>query len=121
MVAPKITAAHDIVKDVTISGTATHTSPGLNLEHATKVSVWYRATSATAPNIRIFYQTSYNDVPANYTRPTDVPDIVTSLTNSEVHMRDISPPVSSHIRIVVSGNTGNPADTVANVKIIIQE
>lgn len=110
-----------MVDGETINTTATYTSGSIDLTATEYLGVWYKATSAGgSPDVKIEYEMSYNDVSANFVEPEDASDIVTNLTDETAHTKRLSASPQRYIRIKVTGNVANPADTVVTLIIFNQ-
>lgn len=111
-----------LFSSVTINGTATATSVAIPIKSAGFFGVWYQAvSSASAPDLKIQYEMSYDSTPANFAVPVGASDIVTNLTAETIQIESIQPPPMAYIRIKVTGNAGNASDTVLNLRLFIQE
>lgn len=105
-----------------VASTATVTSSGIDIGNkGVYFGVWYKAISASGtPDIKIEYEVSYNDIDANYVEPEGASDIVTNLTDETQHAEYIDPPPMKFLRFKITGNVGNPSDTVIYLQFFFQ-
>lgn len=78
--------------------------------------VWVQATSATGTaNVQLQILQSYNDTAANYVVPNVGGTIASTINDELPHVYSVSPVPMPRLRFRVTGNTGNPADTVVTL------
>lgn len=110
-----------LVDTETINATATYTSSAIDLNAAEYLGVWYKATSAGGtPDVKIEFQMSYDDTAGNFVEPEGASDIETNLTTETAHVKRLSCPPMRYLRIKVTGNAANPADTIVTVIVFNQ-
>ncbi len=91
-------------------------SDGFNIHRYKDFGVWYKATSAGgSPDVRLYFQQSYDNTSGNYAVPEGASDINTALTDENPHVANIIPHNMKFFRIVCDGNTANPADTLVSL------
>lgn len=105
-----------------VNGFATVTSAIFKVEQGGGFfSVWMQATSViSVPNLRLYYEMSYDNTPANFVTPNGFPDIVSILTAETVQIYAFSPPYLPYIRFKVRGNAGNEVDTLFTMYLCVQ-
>lgn len=112
----------EIFTDETIASTGTATSDPIDLSDGGYFGVSYQAvSSASAPDLKIELEMSHDDNSANFAVPVGFSDIVTNLTAETVQIESVQPPPMRYGRFKVTGNAGNAADTVLNLRLFIQE
>ncbi len=105
-----------------VFSTGTATSVAVPIKSGGYFGVWYKATSAaSAPDIKIEYEMSYDDTAANFVEPANATDIETNLTTETAKIKSLKPPPMMFLRIKVTGNAGNAADTVLSLRLFQQE
>ena len=83
--------------------------------------LWIQATSATGTaDVLVEIQQSYNDTAANYIEPAVGSVVVSALTNEAVNVYALTPSPMPFMRIQVTGNAANPADTVVTAFLWMQ-
>ena len=103
-----------VFDSVVVSGERTVYSDPIPIGGSGNFGVWYKATSVLgSPNLRLFYQVSYDETLANFATPNNVSDIVYGWTSGETVVVDsISPPAMPWIRFGAQGLSGNANDTI---------
>lgn len=115
-------AVHPVSTSVAVASTATVTTGIIPIKYEGYFGIWYQATSVTGtPDIKIEYEMSYNDTSANFAEPVGASDIVTNLTAETIQIESIQPPPMPFIRFKITGNAGNPADTLVTIRLFSQE
>ncbi len=109
---------YQLVDAQTINGTGTYTSSIADLWHGAYFGAWYLCTSVSgAPNVMIEWLESPT------TEATDFVTVVTlvaALTAETPQLIPFFPPPMRYGQVKVTGNAGNPADTVCTVKVFVQ-
>ena len=103
--------------------------------HSNKVAygeffnLFYQAKSdGGTPDVKIEMEVSYQ-TPAtegsedadHWVEPEKASDIEASLVDETIHTKAINPPVCKYIRFKITGNAGNPADTLVSMRLTKQE
>lgn len=91
-------------------------------------SIAYRAvSSASTPDVTIQLEQSWavptteGSSDTSYVIPSGMSDIITNLTTELWNMKTLSPIPMPYGRFKITGNSGNAADTVVNIKIGSQQ
>ncbi len=105
-----------------VNGVATITSSIFKVESvAGYFSAWLQATSvAGLPTLRVFYEMSYDIEVGHFATPNGFPDIVAILNVETVQIYSFSPPYLPYIRFKITGNVGNPVDTLVTMQLCVQ-
>lgn len=84
-----------------------------------KIGIWYKAVSVSgSPDITLEYQVAPIDNAGDYVTPESGAVIVANLTDEFAHadcLDDLA--LQNWLRIKITGNAGNPADTVVTIVI----
>lgn len=105
-----------------VATTGTATSEVIPIKSGGWFGLWYQAVSASsAPDLKIEYEMSYNTTAANFVEPSTAADIESSLVAETAIVKSFSPPPMPYLRIKVTGNASNPADTVITMYLFTQE
>lgn len=105
-----------------INGTGSATSDGENISPYRYYGLWAKSTSATGTsNVKIEMEQSWDDTAGNYVEPQGYGDIITTMNDDNPHVFTLAPYPMPFLRIKVTGNTGNPADTVITVYLFVEE
>ena len=116
-----IGAVFHLVNSQTITTTNTYTSGTVNImQYNVGLGVWYKITSGSSQDIKIEYELSYDDDTNHFVAPDNTPDIVTNLTNTNKHVRYLTPFPMKFLRIKVTGNSGNTSATL-DLFLVMQE
>ena len=114
--------------DLTVVTTNTYYTKSFSVKNANVVGIWYKATSTVgAPDIKIEVEQSYTKptteeaADTNWVEPELMSDIETNLTTETAHIKSISLTPMPYARLKITGNAANPADTVFNARIFVQE
>jgi hypothetical protein len=108
-----------------INGIALVTSQIFKVEFASGYfSAWMQAISAGGvPNLRLYYEMSYDTVDGHFATPNAFPDIVASLIVETPQIYTFFPPYLPYIRFKVKGSAIaplNPADTLFTMHLCVQ-
>ena len=111
-----------------IDTTAVVYSNAVRIGGANVVGIAYQATSAgSTPDIKIEVEQSYTTPSTEgasdtkYVVPEDMANVETNLTTETWHVKSLSLVPMKYMRFKITGNAGNPADTVLNLEIFVQE
>jgi len=114
--------------NLAVAGAVTIYTKAMRVTKAEYMSVTYQAVSASgAPDVKIEMQqasvmpTTEGSADANWVEGENVADIEANLITETVHNKAINPPVLPFIRFKITGNAGNPVDTVVTMKLNKQE
>ena len=116
--------------DIAIASTATVYTKAFKISFGDYFSLDYKASSTSGtPDVKIELEESIGaNLPAtegsadsNYVEPESMSDIEANLTTETWHKKAITPVVGIYARLKITGNVGNPADTIVNAKINRQE
>lgn len=121
------TAYSAVISSVTLNGTAVIYSNSISIASARFVAVKIKAVSATGTaDVQVDWQAS-DVLPAgeggadtNYVIPDDMSIPFVSLNDEIFHVKQIYPPPTTYGRLKVTGNAGNPSDTVVDAGIFLQ-
>jgi hypothetical protein len=86
----------------------------------------YKATCTGSPNIKIQLEqaivapVNQNSADPNYATPETISDIETSLTNQNIHHRQLAPVTIEFYRFKITEMTGLVSDTVVNMWLSVQ-
>lgn len=124
----RIGANIQVATALAINGTATVYTNSFKIGFADNFGAMFLASSVSStPNLKI--ELEQGDAPptiegssdANYVVADGVGDVYASLTAITVKRRGISPVPSMYGRYKITGNTGNPTDTLINIKNFMQD
>jgi hypothetical protein len=112
----------------TVNGTGSVGSDAIDLIKVGAHGIWYRCTSATGtPNIRVEWLESPSVESTEFTTQLF---LETALTSESAQLKGFdvlstperlgSASSSHYARVILAGNTGNPADTVCTVKLFVE-
>jgi hypothetical protein len=104
------------------NGLATVTSASFKVEHVSgSFSAWIQATSVLGtPNLRFYYEMSYDDTAAHFATPVGAADIITTMNVETIRIYSFIPPYLPYIRFVVRGNAGNEVDSLVTMYLCVQ-
>ena len=107
-----------------VASTGTASSDALDLAWGQFYGLWYKCTSASStPNVSIAWYESPTTDSADFVAvgtAGGASPIVSSLTDEVGHILSLQPPPMRYARAVVTGISGNPADTVCTLKVFAQ-
>ncbi len=112
----------NVFEDELINATATATSSAYELTFSGVHGVWYKATSVGGtPDIKIEALQAM-DGSDDFVESEDpaAGDIVTNLTDETAHIKSVQLTPSKYVKIKLTGNASNPADTLVTVKLFVQ-
>lgn len=101
--------------DDLVNGTGTLTSDYIILRQSSQYSIWIKADSAGTPNVNVDILCGYNSVTADMATPTGWSAI--NINDKNVHIQSLSIPVCRYIKVKLTGQSGNPADTTVTAVI----
>lgn len=107
-----------------VASTAVVTSRTINVQNGGYFGFHYKALSASStPDLKIEFLMSSTCTTAatDFVEPSGASDIETNLVGETWVVKSFSPPPMSCLRIQVTGNAGNNADTVFTGTLFIQE
>ena len=121
-------ANYKVASALAVASTAVVYSNSFKIKFADVFGLWILATSATStPNLLIQLEQSYappateGSADANYVIGDGVADIYSALNDEVSHVKSISPIPSEYARFKITGNSGNPSDTVIDIIVNLQE
>lgn len=120
----KSATVEQLFNDTAVASTAVVTSRILNIQNGGYFGVHYKATSASsAPDLKIEFlmSSTCKTTSTDFIEPSGASDIETNLTGETWVVKSITPPPMPCFKIQVTGNAGNPADTLLNLRLFIQE
>jgi hypothetical protein len=111
-----------------VASTASVYCNSIKLRSSDAFGLWIQATSAGgAPDIKVELEQSYTtpttegSSDTNYVEPEGVSDIFASLTAETAKIKQITPVPMEYMRIKITGNAANPADTVVTAYLYTQD
>lgn len=130
MFGPKVRTLNTVADGVNMavaSGAVIYTH-SFELSRAVYFGIAYRATSVLlTPNVLIQLQQSWVKpstecaADTNYVIPVGMADIETNLMTELWRIKSLSPVPMPYARFIITGNSGNQADTLVNINVAIQE
>jgi len=111
-----------------IASAAVVYSKSIRIGGANVVGIAYQATSAgSSPDLLIQVEQSYTKPTTEgasdtkYVVPEDMANIETNLTTETWHVKSLSLVPMKYMRFKITGNGGNPADTLLSLELFLQE
>jgi hypothetical protein len=113
-----------LVNAQSVASTGTHSSNAYDQAYSQFMGLWYQCTSASStPNVSISWYESPTTESTEFVAVGsggEAPPIVAGVTDEVGHVISLQPPPMRYARVVLTGISGNPADTVCSVKIFSQ-
>jgi hypothetical protein len=108
----------------TVASTGTVSSNALDMAYGQFFGLWYQCTSASStPNVSIAWYESPTTESTDFVSvglSGGSPPIVSSVTDEVGHVLSLQVAPMRYSRAVVTGISGNPADTVCTLKVFVQ-
>lgn len=123
----KITNSSDS-ENIAVATTSVVYTKAIKLRYAIAFSLKIKATSSSGTaDIKVEIEEA-TDLPTtegssdtSYVVPDSMSAIYTSLSDELVHIKQITPVCAPYMRLKITGNASNPADTIVNASIITQQ
>jgi hypothetical protein len=113
-----------VVNAQTVASTGTVSSNALDQAYAQFYGLWYQCTSASStPNVSISWLESPTTESTDFVAvgtSGEAPPVISSLTDEVAHILSLQVPPMRYGRALITGISGNPADTVCTLKIFAQ-
>lgn len=113
---------------IAVAGEVTVYTKAFKLAFGEYFGIRYRGVSASGdPNLKIELEesdvvpTSEGVADSNYVEPENMADIESALTTETWHIKSLTPVPMPYGRFKITGNSGNPSDTIVNIKLVQQE
>jgi len=112
--------------DIAVGAGATVYTDAFSLCDLNDFALTYKVTCTGTPDVKIELEqaivapTNPNASDSNYATPETIQPIETSLTNKNIHHRQLAPVTVEFHRFKITENTGLVADTVVNMWLSVQ-
>ena len=113
---------YKVFVNTTINATGVYYSDAIPLrKRFGDIGLFYKAISATStPDIKIEYQVSPDADENNFTVPDGASPIETNLIAETIKIKFIEMYPMRYVRFKITGNAGNPVDTVLNLSVFVK-
>ena len=114
-----------------MNGTATVYTDSFKLKQGVYFGLWAKASATGTPTVKIQLEQSYTAptlgetstpaADANFVVPDSFPDIFSNLNDTVAHVKSVSPVPMTYGRFKITGLATNPADTVIDMRLFLQD
>ena len=123
----QVITTSDGTSTLAIASTATVYTGSFPLNQSEYFGLWLKAVSTTGtPDITVELEQSYRrpttegSADTSFVEPDGLSNLFTNLTTETAHIIGLNPVPAPYGRLKITGNSGNPADTVVTAYLFTQ-